>query len=203
MLKGIDVSYAQSAIDWSRVATSGISFAYAKATEGQSLVDDQFAANYRGLASSSIRRGAYHFMRFNVDPTVQARQFLDVANPTKGDLVPMVDVEASNGVPLSDCIARLSTFIGIVEKRIKRFMLIYTSYGFWNDTMGGSDAFSGHPLWIAEYNNDPVPTLPRGWNSWIIWQHSDAGSVPGIRSNVDLNRLNGDNAVLESLRLEQ
>jgi lysozyme len=201
MLQGVDVSYAQGTIDWQKVAGSDVKFAYAKATEGQSLVDDQFEANVRALSRTPIRHGAYHFLRFNIDPVVQARHFLATANPSAGDLVPMVDVEVNNGVPISTCISNLSAFLKVVELQIKRFMMIYTSYGFWNDTMAGSDAFSGHPLWIAEYNNDPVPTLPSAWTKWIIWQHSDAGNIPGIAGNVDLNRLNGDNNVLASLVL--
>ena len=38
-------------------------------------------------------------------------------------------------------------------------MLIYTDWDFWNSHMQGSDAFAGHPLWVAEYNRDPAPTL--------------------------------------------
>lgn len=202
MLQGIDVSYAQGAIDWSKVPSSGISFAYAKASEGQTLVDERFAENYSALGRSSIKRGAYHFMRFRTDPAAQADNFLRVANPQKGDLVPMVDVEVSDGVSLQDCATRLSAFLKVVEKRIGRFMLIYTSYGFWNYTMGGYDGFSGHPLWIAEYNSDPEPTMPNGWRNWTIWQHSDAGRVAGIAGNVDMNKLNGDRDALDALVLE-
>lgn len=198
---GIDVSYAQGVIDWAAVATQGnVSFVYAKATEGLTLVDDQFARNRTVTMARSIPCGAYHFFHFDLDPLAQAQHFLSVAKPGKGDLLPMVDVEVSNGDDIATKVAKLSQFITAVERAIggKR-MLVYSSYGFWNSSMGGSAAFSGHPLWIAEYNNDPQPTLPSGWNSWAIWQYSDAGSVAGISGSVDLDRLNGDGTALKAL----
>lgn len=200
---GIDVSYAQGAIDWAGVLSQNtIGFAYTKATEGLSLVDDQFARNWQVTQQRGIPRGAYHFFHFSLDPVQQAQHFLNTVKPAKGDLLPMVDVEVDNGADIDVKVHTLSQFITTVERAIGgRRMLIYASYGFWNSAMGGSDAFSGHPLWIAEYNNDPQPTLPNGWNAWSIWQYSDAGSVTGISGSVDMDRLNGDGPALAALRL--
>lgn len=194
-MKGIDISTFQGTIDWGAVAQSQqIGFAYVKATEGGSFVDDQFARNWKTSALRGVPRGAYHFFRFAIDPLKQADHFVSVISPTKGDLLPMVDVEVDDGVISVDAkVDALSTFIVRVEKALGgRHMVVYTGYGFWNGSMGGSDAFSGHPLWIAEYNDDAAPALPAGWNDWLIWQYSDAGRVPGINANVDLDRLNGE-----------
>ena len=57
--------------------------------------------------------------------------------------------------------------------------------------MGGTDAFSGHPFWVAEYNNDDAPTLPNGMTQWVLWQYSSSGTIPGIAGRVDLDKLNG------------
>jgi lysozyme len=192
---GIDISTFQGTIDWGAVAQSKkVDFAYAKATEGETFADDQFARNWQTMKLRSVPRGAYHFFRFAGDPIRQADHFISVVQPEKGDLLPMVDVEVDDGVKSIDAkVGALASFIGRVEKALGgRRMVIYTGYGFWNGSMGGSDAFSGHPLWIAEYNSDLQPALPAGWNSWSIWQYSDAGSIPGIAGNVDLDRLNGD-----------
>ncbi len=43
-VKGIDVSKYQGAIDFDALSGEGIEFVYAKATEGASYVDGQFAA---------------------------------------------------------------------------------------------------------------------------------------------------------------
>ena len=56
LVKGIDVSHNNSAIDWKTVAATGISFAFAKATEGTSFHDPQFNANYAAIKSSGMIR---------------------------------------------------------------------------------------------------------------------------------------------------
>lgn len=192
-LQGIDVSYAQGTIDWAAVHESGIAFALIKATEGVSIHDPQFARNWSVSKSAGIRRGAYHFFHFSDDPVTQAQSFLASAQPQAGDLLPAVDVETADGITdVSLLVDRLSQFTTAVEKVLDgRRMLIYTDPGFWNSSMRGSDAFTGHPLWVAEYNRDPAPQLPRGWRNWSIWQHDDNGTVTGITGAVDLDVYGG------------
>lgn len=138
---GLDVSYAQGTVDWHEVAKSGtVHFAYAKATEGVDLIDDQFTRNWKAARAVSVPRGAYHFFHFNSDAVSQAEHFIKTIEPAKGDLLPMVDVETDDGiVDIASKVQSLSRFITHVEKAIGgRRMLIYTSYGFWNDSMGGN-----------------------------------------------------------------
>ncbi len=202
-LNGIDVSYAQGFVDWAAVAGAGISFAYVKATEGISVNDAQFARNWSVSKARGIPRGAYHFFRFNDDPIAQANFFLASANHQAGDLLPAVDVEVTDGVSdVTQLVQKLAAFISAVEQAVSgRRMMIYTYWGFWNSSFNGSDAFSDHPLWIAEYNNQPTPSLPNGWSNWSIWQHESNGSVTGINGDVDLDRLNGDAAALTAITL--
>jgi len=200
-LNGIDVSYAQGFVDWSGVSGAGISFAYIKATEGTSINDSQFSRNWSVSKMRDVPRGAYHFFRFNDDPIAQANFFLASANPQTGDLLPAVDVESTDGVTdVTQLVQRLAAFISKVEQSIGgRRMMVYTYWGYWNSSFNGSDAFSGHPLWIAEYNNQSAPSLPNGWNNWAIWQHQSNGSVTGVSGDVDLDTLNGDAAALAAI----
>ena len=191
-LSGIDVSYAQGEIDWHAVRAAGVAFAFIKATEGAGIQDAQFARNRSAAKSAGIAKGAYHFFHFSDDPVAQATYFLASAKPQKGDLLPAVDVETADGVSGSDLVSRLSQFTSTVEQALNgRRMIVYTNENFWTSTMQGSDAFAGHPLWIAEYNRDRALTLPPGWDTWTIWQHDDAGTVDGIAGAVDLDVLNG------------
>lgn len=203
-LNGFDVSEYQGTIDWAAVAGAGIAFAYLKATEGLSITDAQFSRNLRTSNERNIPRGAYHFFHFNDDPEKQADFFLAAAKPRAGDLPPAVDVETTDGITgIAQLVDTLSRFVTRVESKLggKR-MVIYTAMAFWNEQMQGSDAFSGHPLWIAEYNADKAPTLPNGWNDWLIWQHADNGTLPGITGAVDLDVFQGDIAHLKSLTLK-
>ena len=54
--------------------------------------------------------------------------------------------------------------------------------------------FNSYPYWIAHYYVDSVEY--RG--EWKFWQHTDVGTLPGIREKVDLNIFNGS---LEELQL--
>lgn len=45
VLHGIDVSHHQGNVNWLAVAEAGVSFAFAKATEGDTFADPQFSAN--------------------------------------------------------------------------------------------------------------------------------------------------------------
>jgi lysozyme len=197
MLKGIDISSYQGDVDFAAVKSSGdVSFIYAKATEGALFVDDHFERYHDGCKAAGIPFGAYHFLRFDLDPAMQAAHFAATINGRSGELAPMIDVEQSNGA--TELSVRLSAFLAALKPLIAVQPIIYTSYGFWNGEMQGTDGFSGHRLWVAEYNNDPAPTLPNGWKSWVIWQHSSAGAIPGIAGNVDLDTLNGDDLKLIS-----
>lgn len=186
MLKGIDISSYQGDVDFAAVKGGGIDFVFAKATEGVSFVDDRFKQYHDGCKEHGIPFGAYHFLRFNCNPVVQAQHFLQTIDSCHGDLLPMVDVEVTDGATASIITDRLSSFLNEVEKTLNgKRALLYTFYGFWNDTMQGSTSFSGHPLWIAEYNNDSAPTLPAGFKTFNLWQHSSQGHVPGIVGDVD------------------
>jgi len=193
-MDGIDVSRFQGTIDWAAVkATGSVDFVIAKATEGLSLVDDQFARNLSVCKERGIPIGAYHFFHPHSDPKAQADHFLSVVDVDDLDILPAVDVELSDNVAQAGIVQALSTFIQAIEKKTNgKRMLLYTFYSFWNDTMHGSDAFSGHPLWLAEYNQDPSPTLPLGFSNYAIWQYSKTGNIDGIAGDVDLNRLSSD-----------
>src|ERR1700687_2207685 len=83
---GMDVSHWQGAIDWDTVASSGIAFAFVKATEGTTYRDPRFAFNYSEIARVGIFRGAYHFGRPGTDAATQARFLVNNVNPEWFDL---------------------------------------------------------------------------------------------------------------------
>ena len=81
-LPGIDVSHHQGLIDWSEVAGSGQRFAFAKATEGSTFVDPNYAFNKSEAEMAGILFGAYHFARpdgATNDAIVEADHFVDAA----------------------------------------------------------------------------------------------------------------------------
>ena len=64
-IKGIDVSAYQGDIDWNILSKQGIVFAFIKATEGSSYVDERFKTNYENASKTDLKIGAYHFFSYD------------------------------------------------------------------------------------------------------------------------------------------
>ncbi len=191
--EGIDVSaYQGSSINWHSVAASGISFAYIRAADGANSPDGQFASNWRGAAAAGVTPGAYLFYEPNQSAVGQADLLISQIRSvgfTDGDLVPTIDVETTDGEPQSVVVANLRTIVNTVSAAIGSLPAIYCSPSWWSGNIN-SAAFTLDPLWIANWfvNQPSVPENNWGGTGWQVWQYSDAGSVPGISGNVDLDQ---------------
>jgi lysozyme len=190
--RGIDVSHYQGQIDWQAVEGDGVGFAYVKATEGATFVDPAFARNWAALGETRILRGAYHRFRPGRDALAQAEHFLAVANVREGDLPPVLDVEATDGVSDARLVRGVRGWLAEVERRTGVRPVVYTKPGFRRAHLG--TALDDYPLWIAEYGVDS-PSHPR----WSFWQHSERGRVAGIAKPVDLDRFNGSSTDLRGM----
>ena len=186
---GVDVSHYQGTVNWGKVSKAGITFAIAKATEGETVVDSQFATNWKGIKQAGLVRGAYHFFRPESDALTQAKSFVTtVGKLDKGDLPPALDVEEADGAKAAAILDGIGIWVAHVESAMKVKPLIYTRASFWKSSCNDSDRFADHPLWICHYTGATEPTLPSAWEHWTLWQYSDKGSVKGIAGPVDFNR---------------
>src|SRR5688572_24159740 len=61
--KGIDVSYYQGVIDWNRVKSDGVEYAFIRVSDGEVFRDPKFTANWANARSAGVIRGAYQFFR--------------------------------------------------------------------------------------------------------------------------------------------
>ena len=93
-LQGVDVSVYDGTVDWTEVKASGGAFGIAKASEGATIEDGEFATNWPAMKSAGIVRSAYHFFHCDSDPATQATFFLGVMGALEpGDLPPSLDFE--------------------------------------------------------------------------------------------------------------
>ena len=58
---GIDVSYYQGTIDWTRVAAAGVKFAFIRLSDGTGSKDSKFATNWPKAKAAGSIRGAYQY----------------------------------------------------------------------------------------------------------------------------------------------
>ena len=92
-VRGVDVSHYQGEIDWNVLGQQDIDFAYIKATEGSSHVDEKFSQNWSESALSGLAVGAYHFFSFDSSGKDQLAHFIQCLPGREGMLPPAVDVE--------------------------------------------------------------------------------------------------------------
>ncbi len=196
--QGIDVSHYQGTVSWPDVRQAGIEFAFAKATDGLTWTDPQFAVNWQQMQAAGVLRGAYHFFEPTDDATGQAQFFLQTVQLVAGDLPPALDVEtaASSATALWDGVA---TWLQTVAAATGVQPFLYLDPTFADENQAPA-SLAAYPLWIADYGV-VQPTLPAGWSGWTIWQNSETGVVQGIESAVDLDVLDGPIANLAALAL--
>jgi GH25 family lysozyme M1 (1,4-beta-N-acetylmuramidase) len=198
---GIDISHWQGTVNWTKVRSDDVTFAFMKATEGTNYADPTLQRNWTGAENVGIYRAAYHFARPSAGSAVaQAKFFVAKAGrfQDKGDLPPVLDLEATGGLSPAALRAWVSTWLTTVEDLTGRTPILYFSPYFWVDHMGNSKDFTRYPLWIAHYTSTG-PMVPGGWSTWTFWQRTSSGHVDGIAGSVDMNRFNGNAAALASL----
>lgn len=192
--RGIDVSVWQGAIDWNRVASSGVEFAFIRVSDGIHSRDSRFTQNWSGARSAGVLRGAYQFFRAGQDVSAQANIMIEALRADPGELAPVIDVEAASiqGRTSSQVVSEVLQWIQLVGSATGTTPIIYTGSFV---TGSSSTMYSPYPLWLAAYFNDYSPShCPRvneNWDRWTFWQYSDRGRVPGIAGNVDMDLFNG------------
>jgi len=202
-LGGIDVSHWQGSIDWPSVAASGkVNFAILKATESKSYEDPTFPTNASGAAGAGIPVGMYHVASPSAqldDARAEADHFLGVAQPTAGNLVPVLDIELRN-VPDGMAPSTLEGWVRAWLHRVTNVLgvrpMIYGSQYLFETKLANSTWFADHgfKLWFAWPRTPLPPAMPANdWQEqgWTLWQWSWTGSIPGVSGDVDRDRYAG------------
>lgn len=211
-IKGIDVSNYQGTINWVSVKGAGITYAYAKATEGLTITDSQFSNYITNGEAAGVYMGAYHFARPDNHPTIQgaideANHFLSVAQSSiqTCQLPPALDYETDVSATLSYSFQAqwIQAWCNTVQTATGIVPIIYTGGSIAQNL--GSYLSSQYKLWYPYYYNSrsdasPPPTTYYGtWGSYKIWQYSDQGTVAGISGQVDMDDFNGTLTDLKNL----
>lgn len=168
-----------------------ISFMYIKSTEGCTVYNGYFAADYAMARKKGIHVGAYHFFSTTSSGRQQAEEFIRKTKFNKGDLAPVLDVEPTEaqiakmgggGVLLSN----VRQWVNTVYSRLKIRPIIYISQKQANEYLSTAPDITGNCLiWVARYG-EYQPNL-----KLAIWQLSSDGRVSGIHGYVDINVFSG------------
>jgi lysozyme len=194
MPKGIDVSKFQGNVNWQKVKNAGVSFGFARAIDDKTgtTADPKFDRNWQGMKDNGILRGAYYFLRPNRNMKRAAELFVSIVGELgEGDLPPVLDVESADGASAAHILDDIEEWMTIVEKELKREIIIYTFRPFWEKTLGNTKRFTDRALWIAHFTSAAQPNFPGVFPRYSFWQFTEKGSISGVTGNVDLDRFNG------------
>ncbi|MBR6346798.1 MAG: hypothetical protein IKR69_05360 [Bacteroidales bacterium] len=161
---------------------------YIKATEGESMVDENFSDSWKNAEAHQIRRGAYHYFLPSKSPVNQANHFIKTVGPLRSDdLPPVLDVET---ILKNEGAKKLN------EKALKWLQTVEEYYGikpvvYCPDNYAlfviSSDIKNSYPIWVAHYGV-PFPL----YRNWKCWQFSEKAIIKGIPGLSDLSVLKRD-----------
>ena len=168
-----------------------VSFVYIKCSEGISILNRYYKADYAAARKRGMHVGSYHFFSTKTNATQQANHFLANARIQQGDFPPVLDLEPypsqikeMGGAEVM--FDRVRTWLQIVEKRTGMKPILYVNQMFVNNYLPlARDIMRNYRVWIARYGEyKPDVRL-------VFWQLSPDGRVAGIRGDVDINVFNG------------
>ena len=185
-VRGIDVSHHQKQINWNLVSKDNISFVYVKATEGKTYKDPRFDENIKGALKVGLPVGAYHYFRMTSGAREQFYNFRKALKNYTCQLIPMVDVETSDGRSVRELRDSLDVFISLIKAEYGCAPMIYGTQRSYNTYC--APRYNGYHLYIGRYGaNEPVI---KGKGTYSIWQYTESGKVKGIHASVDICKFN-------------
>ena len=201
-IRGVDVSAYQGEIDWETLAEQGIHFAFIKATEGSSFVDERYAYNEASAAKTDLRVGAYHFFSFDSAGSTQAENFIRTVNARENMLPPVVDVEFYGAYNrhrpenVSAIREELHSLLELLTEEYGVRPILYVTRASYDLLIAGD--FGEYDIWFRNILRSPRLSDGR---DWIFWQYSDRGRLEGyegVERFIDLNVFRGSEEEFET-----
>jgi len=191
-LKGVDISSYQEEVDFRKLKDQHIEFAYIKATEGSSHIDNSFEKKWKEAEAAGMPTGAYHYFSYQSSGVAQADNFIKTVGNLEGKLVPAIDMELTveevyNPPEKEDVVRGLKAFLAVVEEHYRVKPIIYANKDYYDKYL--ADDFSSYPKWAR---NVYFPIFIERGEDWTIWQYNDKGILDGYSGEkyIDLNVLN-------------
>lgn len=195
-VQGVDVSVYQGEVNWEQVRAFGVEFGFARATEGDSIVDSQFANNWNELKAAGIVRGPYHLFNPYEDVGAQADLFIATVTLESGDLPPALDVGFTSVEGME---ADIRVWLEKVAEAYGVTPVIFAERPIIEANL--SSGFNGYHLWLLETDTED-PLIPGDWDEIVFWNYEFEGSVPGISGAVGLDKFLGTQDEWEQLLVE-
>lgn len=184
---GIDVSYAQTSVDWPKVKAAGIDFAMIRVgwcyNSGALKVDNLFQSHMEGALAAGLDVGVYLYSYATTAQAARraAKEVIEAVKPYKLSYPIAFDIEyesiytgGSKQVNTDICKA----FLDEVEAA-GYYAMLYCSKDFL-DSYLLPDQLTAYDKWIAQYASVCTSKHAHG-----IWQYTGSGKVDGVAGSVD------------------
>ena len=189
MKNGIDVSFANGVVDWSKVKTDFVFMRAGYGWDNDKQIDKQFANNVIGCEKHGIPYGVYHYSyaRTAANAVREAKFCMKLmdkvgANPT----LPVVfDFEEKFQLDMTEKeqLDIIDGFLETIEEAGFRPMLYMSASPLNKLYAYDAERLTRWPIWVAHVRvNKP---LYKG--KWDVWQYTWTGKLDGINGNVDMD----------------
>jgi lysozyme len=193
-VRGVDVSRYQGEIDWQLLSEQNIDFAFIKATEGSTYIDEKFKYNWTQARKTQLSVGAYHFFSYDTEGQVQAQNFINVVPREAEALPPVVDIEfygdKEQNLPEKGQTQEILTdLLEALENHYGKKPIIYATRKSYDLYIDGS--YDEYPLWIRDVLRKPEL---KGQRQWTFWQYSHRAKIKGYKGQeqyIDMNVYRG------------
>jgi lysozyme len=206
LLRGFDVSDVQGDVDFAKAHASGNSFAIVRVADGD-VHDARYGpGRIAALRESGLAWFPYYFGRVasrennERNGGAEASMAVQLARKagwgSKDDLPLAYDFETANGQPAPKCARHLMQFVDAYRKARGHYPILYTGPSFWTSILphlssSRRDRVRRCPLWLAHWEV-PKPQAIEPWgDTWMIWQYSDHGTIPGVSTKCDTDYFRG------------
>ena len=193
----VDISYYNTVKDWIalRNAVDGviIRLGYTGYGSGKIMYDKQYHDNIKAAELMDIKRGVYFFPQSVTEKEAEAEADF-IAQAVGGKVLELgvwldseiADVKNKSGRADKLTRAIRTGLLHIIIERLKYYGIaagVYASKS-WLENQLDMSRLKNVPVWVAQYNKE---CTYRG--SYIMWQYTSKGKVPGIVGNVDLSEI--------------
>ena len=189
MKNGIDVSFANGVVDWSKVKTDFVFMRSGYGWDNDNQIDKQFANNVIGCEKYGIPYGVYHYSyaRTAANAVREAKFCMKLmdkvgANPT----LPVVfDFEEKFQLDMTpkEQLDIIDGFLETIEEAGYKPMLYMSASPLNKLYAYDAERLTRWPIWVAHV----WVQKPSYKGKWDVWQYTWTGKLEGINGNVDMD----------------
>lgn len=178
--RGIDVSFWQGKIDWSKVAEGNVDFAFIRLGGYNKMLDSQYVSNITGANRAGVPAGVYYYSTAKtVSRAIEdARFVIEKMDGYKISYPVVVDMEDPSLQSLSRKeLTQVALAFCEEIRRAGYYPMIYCNV-YWYHTYLDSSMMGHVDKWIASYGDGLQ--RPSG-NYYTVWQATDGNTANGLK----------------------